>query len=288
MERQLWPSLYRRLVRFGREVRQAGVTYQPHVILMVLVWAARHERPVAWACRPSSWAGTARRPAVLPSPATLSRRLRATATGILLRHFLDGYRAAAPPRLVALLDGKPLPVGACSKDPDARAGRVYGGFARGYKLHAVFAGRAVPGAWRVTPLNASEPVTARGLVAQAPPDRGGYLVADGNYDDGRLYDAAQAAGYALVTPLPAGAGGGHRRQSPARLANRDRLTRPFGRDLLRARGQVERDFGNLTAFGGGLQPLPAWVRRAHRAYNWVAAKLAINAERIRLRLRLIT
>jgi hypothetical protein len=288
MERQLWPSLYRRLVRFGTEVRQVGVTHPPHVILMVLLWAAIHERPVGWAGRPSSWAGTDRRPVALPSAATLSRRLRATAIGILLRHFLDGYRAAAPARLVAILDGKPLIVGACSKDADAKAGRVYGGFARGYKLHAVFAGRAVPEVWCVTPLNASEPVTARGLVGHAPPDRGGYLLADGNYDDGRLYDAAQAAGYAPVTPLPANAGGGHRRQSPARLANRDRLARPFGRDLLRQRGQIERDFGNLTAFGGGLQPLPAWVRRAHRVYTWVAAKLAINAARIGQRLRLLT
>jgi hypothetical protein len=49
---------------------------------------------------------------------------------------------------------------------------------------------------------------------------------------------------------------------------------------------IEQSFGNLTSFGGGLGPLPAWVRRPHRVVVWVAAKLLINLDRqIQLRQR---
>ena len=40
-----------------------------------------------------------------------------------------------------------------------------------------------------------------------------------------------------------------------------------------------RNFGNLTNFGGGLSPLPAWVRRLHRVERWVRAKLIVSALR---------
>ena len=59
----------------------------------------------------------------------------------------------------------------------------------------------------------------------------------------------------------------------------------FGAALLAARGQIERDFGNLCGFGGGLAGLPAWARRIWRVRAWVHAKLLINAARIRYRRR---
>ena len=54
---------------------------------------------------------------------------------------------------------------------------------------------------------------------------------------------------------------------------------PFARELYALRGQIERDYGNLCGFGGGLQPLPSWVRTPHRVALWVAGKLVINALR---------
>ena len=36
----------------------------------------------------------------------------------------------------------------------------------------------------------------------------------------------------------------------------------------------------LAGFGGGLSPLPAWVRHRNRVWLWTSAKLLINAERI--------
>ena len=53
----------------------------------------------------------------------------------------------------------------------------------------------------------------------------------------------------------------------------------MGQDLLRMRTGIERSYGNLTSFAGGLGPLPAWVRRPHRVATWVAAKLILDYTR---------
>ena len=45
----------------------------------------------------------------------------------------------------------------------------------------------------------------------------GWLLADGNYDVGRLYDLACVHGAVMFTPLPKSVGGGHRPQSRMRL-----------------------------------------------------------------------
>src|SRR6476661_3192674 len=102
----------------------------------------------------------------------------APVVGLLWRAVEDRLRAAGDPALVAFVDGKPLLVGGCSKDPDAAFGRAAGHVGRGYKLHAVWSTRAVPEAWEVTPLNACEKAAARRLVARL--GHGGYLLADGN------------------------------------------------------------------------------------------------------------
>jgi hypothetical protein len=110
---------------------------------------------------------------------------------------------------------------------------------------------------------------------------GGYLVGDGNYDANDLFDAAAAQGYALRTPhAQANAGKGHRYQSPQRLLSIAARRDDFGKALLRARGEIERQFGTLTSFACGLKPLPAWVRRLHRVRTWVWDKLLVNAARI--------
>jgi hypothetical protein len=51
----------------------------------------------------------------------------------------------------------------------------------------------------------------------------------------------------------------------------------------RVRTTVERFFGTLATFGGGLSSLPTWVRRLHRVRVWVAAKLTLNAARQHLK-----
>ena len=85
MERELWPVLYHCLQQTAREVRQKYVQIQPWVVVATLLWAALHDRPVGWACEPRHWSTTSLRPAHLPSPATMSRRVDKVATGVFWR-----------------------------------------------------------------------------------------------------------------------------------------------------------------------------------------------------------
>jgi len=280
MERELWPPLYRCLRDAARDFRQKYVQVHPWAVAAVLLWAALHDRPVRWACDPAHWATTRLRPARLPSQPTVSRRMRRVAFDCFLNLLTDRLRGAGLPSLVLAVDGKPLLVGGCSKDPDARFGRAAGHMGRGYKLHAIWAGRPLPEAWEVTPLNEHEVRAADRLFGRL--GGGGYVLADGNYDATALFDRAGACGYqSVAAQLDDNPGTGHHYQSPYRLRCIELLGGRFGEDLFALRGRVERAFGNATAFGGGLGPLPAWVRRRRRVEHWVWAKLAINAVRIR-------
>lgn len=282
MERQLWPLLYHELRAAGQEVRQKYVQRQPWVIAAVLVWAALHDRPVGWACDPAHWATTRRRPARLPSAATVSRRTRRGGFAVFLNALTARLRGAGLPGLVLAVDGKPLLVGGCSHDPDARYGRAAGHMGKGYKLHAVWGRRPMPEAWEVTPLNEHEVNVGERLADQLT--GGGYVTADGNYDAGRLFDRFAGRGYQLVAAQRKdNPGGGHREQSAARLRGIALWQCPFGQAVYRCRVGIEGAFGNATTFAGGLGPLPAWVRRLGRVQRWVWAKLVINAARIRLR-----
>jgi hypothetical protein len=279
MERELWPRLYYLVMEAGEALRLTDVTYQPHIVLLVFLWAALHDRPVRWACDERNWATTTLRPASLPSASTLSRRLRRVDTAMLVRSLVAKAREEGDPRLVSVIDGKPLPVGGASGDPEARCGRGAGMRARGYKLFAVLGGRPAPEAYRVYPMNVSEDQVAQEMAPELP--GGGYLLGDGEYDANGVFDAAGAAGYQLLAPREdPGAGLGHHYQSPFRLRCVALLGSAFGREVYALRRGVEREFGALTSFGGGLSPLPSWVRHQDRVWLWVSAKLVINAERI--------
>jgi len=283
MERELWPRLYHLVMEAGQTFRLSDVTYQPHIILLVLLWATLHDRPMCWACNERNWSTTTLRPATIPSASTVSRRLRRLDTAMFLRQVVARSRIAAP--LLSVVDGKPLPVGGASGDPDARRGWGVGGWAKGYKLYAIWGDRPVPEAYRVYSMNRSEDEVVTELVAEAR--GGGYLLGDGLYDSSRVFNAAGAAGYQLVAPREnPDAGLGHRYQSPYRLRCIDLLRTPFGEALHDRRSDVERNFAQLTSFGGGLAPLPAWVRHEHRVWMWVSAKILINAERIERHKRL--
>ena len=281
MERQLWPLLYHEARAVGERVRQKDVSHPPWAIAVVLLWAALHDRPVSWACHPDHWATTLR-PHRLPSAATVSRRTRRGGFAVFLNALSERLRGTGLPGLVLAVDGKPLVVGGCSHDPDARYGRGAGQFARGYKLHAVWGRRAMPEAWEVIALNEHEVSVGERLAGQLA--GGGYVVADGNYDAGRLFDRLAERGYQLVAAQRKdNPGGGHRRLSAARRRGIELWQSAFGQAVYRCRVGIERAFGNATTFAGGLGPLPAWVRRLGRVRRWVWAKLVINAARIRSR-----
>ena len=106
--------------------RPARCQYSNREILRVTLWAVLHDRPMSWACEAISWPETLR-PARLPDDSTISRRWK----GASLIEQADllyetSLRRFAPGR-DAVVDGRPLPVGGCSKDPDARAGQFEDG-----------------------------------------------------------------------------------------------------------------------------------------------------------------
>jgi hypothetical protein len=176
--------------------------------------------------------------------------------------------------LVHTIDAKGLPVSGVSKDPDIGNGRAAGCFQKGYKFYALWSSGPIPLAWGLAPMNVSEKTMARRLIPTLP--GGGYLLGDAEYDANPLYDLAAEAGFQLVAKKrkSRGRGGlGHRRQSPGRLRSIELMNTQFGRALYNQRNAIECRFGTLTATGGGLAPLPAWVRRFHRVRHWVQAKI---------------
>lgn len=283
MDGKLWRRLYR-LARVaedgGRGFRQQYADWE---ILMWYWWAVLNDRPVAWLAwstsAPPQLAGRRR-----PSAATISRRLRSGRLLALAARLERSLTRPAKEAWCKYLDGKLLAVGRGSKDRDA-------GFSRGvkgYRLHAIVDGNHGIYARIVLPNNVAEVSAAKRLVAQLT--SGGYLAADGEYDSSELHDLASQHGCQLVAPRSRpGTGLGHCRQSPHRkrsiqLLERDAWTdNGFGAALMAARKQIERFFGNLVSFAGGLAPLPPWVRTQRRVEQWVQAKLAINAVRIQLK-----
>ena len=53
--------------------------------------------------------------------------------------------------------------------------------------------------------------------------------------------------------------------------------------IYRMRVHVEGTFSNLTRYGGGLGPLPAFVRRLDRVRRWVGAKIILYHLRLNQR-----
>lgn len=279
MEHQLYRALVALLAALDQPPTPARFAFSHARVVQVYYWAALHDRPVSWACRRPSWPIHLRRQP-LPSAATVSRRLRSPA----VRALLDALeRRVVAPRTGAAfwaIDGKPLPIGGASKDRQAGYGRAARGKARGYKVHAIVGGGGIA-AWRLAPMHKDERTMAARLLRSAP--LAGYLLADANYDSNPLHDLCERlGGLQLLTPRRYGAahGLGHHRHSPGRLRSVARTEGPFpafARGLLHDRGGIERCFGNLVNWGGGLAALPAWVRGHRRVHRWVQAKLVLTA-----------
>lgn len=307
MEGQLWERLYSVVTALGKHHPYQGKRFGDSWIAVVYLWAVLHDRPTLWACDPGNWPERLRWH-VLPSQSTMSRRLRTVGVLSLLARAEAQLRELFPRGPSKWIDAKPLPVGGASKDRDARAGRCVKGKARGYKLHAVMDGESgMFDAWALASMADNEKRLARDLVPAAVQSNGAagvavlYVAADNQYDGNDTFDlVAAAAQWApqLIVRARRGAKGarrpkghGHRRQSPHRLrgmslamaydhplnplGRRDTQAPPpsFGEQLLHERDGIERGFGLLGNFGGGLAPLPNWVRTPHRVALWVQAKI---------------
>jgi hypothetical protein len=275
MEDELWRKIYRKVIELGKGSKPKGGTYTDADVTLTFLWGVLHDRPSSWACVRRNWPlHLRRRP--LPSASQLSRRLRTKEVCELLRQTEGSWRPAAPQRRRCFwIDGKSLPIGGASGDREAGFGPAAGStMAKGYKLHAVTSKSQGFCVWEVEPMNISERTVARKLIDQL--EGPGSLAGDAHYDANPLYEAAGNRGLQLVAPPQrTGKGHGHRRQSPFRLQGLKLVKTPHGKRLLHARDAADRLFGELTTPGGGLGPLPAWVRGLARVRRWVQGKIII-------------
>ena len=280
MERQRWKAIVAVIAAVDKPPAPRSFIYSDAVIVKVWYWSVIHDRPMSWACERRNWPlDLRRRP--LPSYSRLTRRLRTPSVRALLAAAEERVLAPKRPELFWMIDGKPLPIGGCSKDRQAGYGRSAGGKAKGYKLHALIGSDGSVAAWRVAPMNKDERVMAERMLRTAPVQ--GYVVADSNYDSNKLHEVCDGReSLQLVTPRRYGPGNGtgHRKQTPGRLRSIELLENPypaFGEGLLADRSEIERRFGHLSNWGGGLSGLPAWVRTHRRVHRWVQAKLVLTA-----------
>ena len=289
MERERWRELSQAISEVAARWPARGRYFHPTALIArVYCWAAAHDRSVSWACVAQHWP-TSVRPARLPNQSTLSRRTRDKDFDRFLQAVGRRLAGRAAPTLLKCIDGKPLVVAAHSRDRNATWGKGAGKIDRGYKLLACWSSGPMPLQWALIPLHVPETRIAARIIRRLR--GGGYLLADALYDSNVLHELAGHANHQLVAPRQKpGRGLGHCAHSRGRLRCIDMLEPPcghnhFGPSLHNLRRQIERDFGNLTSFGGGLTHLPPWVRRIWRVRQWVHAKLLLNAARIRCRRR---
>ena len=279
MEHQLWKAILATLRLIGKRVKPARETYSDEEVVKVWFWAVLHDRPVSWACDldnyPTCESGWKK-----PSGSRMSRRLRSPEVRELLQQIEQQVLTVESVSLLWAIDGKPLPIGGCSKDRQAGYGRAAGCKAKGYKLHALISPAGSVADWRIAPMNKDERVMAQRMLRKARIQ--GYVLADSNYDSNKLHDVCwQRGNLQLVSPRRYGPqhGHGHRPQSPGRLRSKHLLENPratFGLTLFQQRVYIERFFASLTNCGGGLTYLPPWIRTHRRVRQWVQAKLIFH------------
>jgi len=282
MEQELWKLLY--TLACQSDKRLASGFYRPSDIVGVALWAVLHDRPIVWATLEINWPPGIR--LFIPSQSTMSRRLQHPTTQDLMHEMEKAYLVLLMlvQRWVKMVDAKPLPVSGHSKDPDAHWGHGVRGYAKGYKLFAIYGEGPLPLTWRVAPMNAGETTVAQGMLPDL--QGGGYLLGDKRYDSNSLYATTRQNNHQLVAPRQRpGTGLGHRPHDPDRLRAMELLQTPFGKALMEERNRIEQDFAHLTNFGGGLAPLPNWVRREHRVRLWVQAKILIYAAWLQFKLQ---
>lgn len=271
MEGQVWAIVEKLLACVDGKPERCR--YSDRAILRVILWAVLHDRPIVWACQRAHWWETTC-PAHLPDPSTISRRWRRfdLQDKAFAMHEASVRWLGVCEKYVAI-DGRPLPVGGCSKDPDARPGRAARGMGRGYKMHALVDRRHAILSYLIRPMNEAEPTMALRLVDQVPAGVT-RIVGDAAYDSMKLHRAVEAAGGKLYTPLRENRVG--RRRQPRRLQLLRLWTRGPGRRLLKSRNEIERTFGETSTISFGFKGLPPWARRRRRVFRWMWGKTLLH------------
>lgn len=272
MEDELFKQVYHLIKQTAKNKTLKRATFSHAQILRTYFWAVIHDRPIYWACKKKNWPIYYRRHQ-LPTASTMSRRLRTETIQELLKQMEHSLIQRVPRSTCRWIDGKPLPIGGSSKDKQSAFGYGASSIAKGYKLYAVADKNQGFVCWTIRAMNNNEPKVAMELIPKL--EGGGYLIGDNSYDSNKLYELASQQSIQLVAPRRMGKALGHRRHSQHRIRAMELLDRPFGQSLVESRKGIERMFGNLTCFNGGLKPLPHWVRTLFRVRLWVQAKMIL-------------
>lgn len=284
MERELWTDVVAAVRRAAVGHRQRQRKFDDETIVLTFLWAVLHDRPVLWATDRRNWPFYLRVRS-RPSASTMSRRLRSSSTLTLLGRVWRALPRPIRPNAALMIDAKPLPVGGYTTDQDARTGRACGCFAWGYKLYLIIDENGGVHAWNVLSMNVAEQRVAEDLIPIAARSAGAgrWLLGDRAYDSNRLYTIAEACGLKLLAPRLRPKERIGPVQSPGRRRAIQMLERPgtpLGHALRDRRDTVERYLGTLSCVGGGLGPLPGFVRGLHRVRLWVGGKLIIHSLRL--------
>lgn len=304
MDREIWANIIAAVDRALRAVPADGrrrPKYSDRLIVLMLLWAAWHDRCLSWACDRGHY-GTLFRPRALPSISRFTRRVKGPRVCRVLQRVHDDLSTrgtACPFDLLSYVDGKAAVVSPVSKDPDAARGKTGGAFAKGYKLHAFINEWRRVVVWSVTPLNTDEKIvaaelldhlptpptpTAAGLPMQAP-----LTLGDSNYDSAPLHRAFADHGRVLLAPLRGEqfvGPGGRSRTTLAGMgpARREVLAAweehpDLARYVMNSRLNAEGTFSVLS-LACGLDRLPGFVRRLPRVTRWIGCKLILYHARL--------
>ena len=288
MDREIWNQICAAVRSADRRIRRTGrrPTFTDQQILKMLIWVGAHDRPLCWGCDRRHYSRLYR-PARLPSISQFCRRVKPARIQAMLAAVNAYLTRSQRPTRRAFLDGKAMILSDYTHDAEARTGHASTGFAKGYKLHALATQDGRIPAFTVTSLNVGEPNTARRLTEAIEPHT--LVLADANYDSCALYQAVADRGARLLTPLKGRAREAQRlRRLPA--ARRQAIRRwdrhpAWCLGILHRRDAIDRIFGAMVSFGGGLHGLPPWVRRLDRVTRWITVKVVVYHARLQHRHR---
>jgi hypothetical protein len=295
LDRESWQFVLQAIHRAARNHKPSGrrPKYANGLIVAMYCWSVWHDRCLSWACQRGHYNSIFRPRGTLPSISQFTRRIKTDDCQDILQMVHEDLAARGVPNLLDYIDGKPLLVGASSKDPDAGRGHISGGFGKGYKLHACVGQNRRISVWCVSPLNTDERTVARELLLPHLPTpldpRSSLTLADSNYDAARLYNAFADQGHALLASVRSqklvGPNGRHprtlkqmgpvRREALKLWEQHPHLTR----FMIEERKNIEGAF-SVLAVALGLYSLPSFVRRMPRVRRWVGTKIILYHARL--------
>ena len=286
MDREIWRTLFSAIQRAARRVESSArcPLFGDWLIVAMYFWTCWHDRPQCWACEREHY-GRLFRPRKLPSSSQFNRRVKTPSVQMILQRVHNDLAKVGLATPVSFVDGKPMLVSPVSKDPEARWGHITGGKGKGYKLHGLVTEDRRIVVWSVMPLNVHETHVAEAMCKHLPPQPAQSLtLGDGNYDAADLHKRIEHTGSRLLVPLRGMAEHpvtlrqmGSARREHLKVIREDSTLVKY---VLNWRTQIERVFSTLSCHGGGLAPLPSWVRRLERTRRWIGCKIALYHARL--------